>query len=105
MLEVLFDNYDYDSDDDFDYMVCNHMIKNIIDSHKDYKISGYIQRWDGERDYEFVLSGFKGIDDFTSQATKDCDLIKWEHNPEDDNLYLTCSHHDGTNKFTLVPIN
>lgn len=104
--EYLLDEHDEEpSDDDiWDYIYeeANYEYDDIITQIMHYLrdtetiFVGSVGRWDGT---------FDGgdIDTFETlyyKAIKDCDYIKFE---EDDNehLYLTCSHHDGTNCFEI----
>lgn len=88
--------------DDWEFTMNN--LSGAIDKYPDWKIEGYIERWDGKREVNCKLSDFEDFNDFVYTATSDCDYRKWEGDLDNDIYTLTCSHHDGTNVLTLTPI-
>ena len=58
-------------------------------------ISGIVTRWDGRHRVAVVCDSFEEL----SKAWRDCDYIKVFI--EDGTLQIKCTHHDGTNYFTI----
>lgn len=59
-------------------------------------ISGVVERWDRNYPAGHV---FREFTDAYYKATVDCDYVRIYE--EAGHLYLTCSHHDGTNQFEI----
>lgn len=59
-------------------------------------IMGNVGRWDGSKPAGSTFSTFR---EMWYKATLDCDYVKIYD--ENGHLYLTCSHHDGTNCFEI----
>lgn len=60
---------------------------------------GSVGRWDGVYSGKFY---FNTLDELLSNATKDCDYIKFYD--VNGHLYLHCSHHDGSCQFEIKEV-
>lgn len=71
-------------------------LKNFFDCKGKWIIFGFTQRWNGKYQTAYVFSDF---DDAFCKATKDCDYFRIHD--ANGHLYITCSHHDGTNMYEI----
>lgn len=127
MKTILFSNYDFDEEEvKNDMLECGYdeeyitedtlfefwhdeclywwedidaQLYNLLDGEK-HIVYGEVERWNGQ------YSGANISDDWKESwysMTKDCDYI--ELYVEDGDLKVKCSHHDGTNFFTIRKLN
>lgn len=75
--------------DDFKYEFEKLLAKNY------WLVRGTLGLWNGPAAAGKIVSSLSEL----SEAWRDCDYI--EFTDEDGHLYLTCSHHDGTNHFEI----
>lgn len=80
------------------YEVERNLTKIIDESEFGLLLVGSVQRWDGKYDAGGIIKGFYRLQDFW----RDCDIIKIYE--DDDNLKISCTHHDGTNTATIKRI-
>ena len=74
-------------------------LEKFFDKGNAWLLTGTLGLWDGKCNGGFIFNTF---DEFT-RCLKDCDYV--EITDEKGHLFVTCSHHDGTNCFEIKRIS
>lgn len=83
-------------EDEFNWDAFVAEMDRVLDkSDTSFLITGTVGRWNGRASGGFVFDTLKEL----SKCWRDCDYIKVED--DDGHLFITCSHHDGTNHFEI----